>query len=72
MVVSLERLDSSPHVLTGPGGAIWKAIGASPRTVEQVLASVAEVYGVTPADVASDVMRFVDELLELGLVVQAP
>jgi hypothetical protein len=63
---------ASIYSFNGTGTLIWKLL-ASPKTISQVAAAVAEEYDVEPAQAERDVTDFVSEMKGVGLVeVPAP
>ena len=58
---------ASIYSFNGTGTLIWKLLEA-PRTVEQLVTAVAEVYDVDLARAEHDVMDFVSEMKSVGLV----
>ena len=58
---------ASIYSFNGTGTLIWKVL-ASPKTIAQVAAAVAEEYDVEPAQAERDVMNFVSEMKGVGLV----
>jgi hypothetical protein len=68
-LVYVARLPSGPLlVLEGTAALIWRAVEAD----TDVVVSVARETGADPADIRSDVHSFLDELVQLGVVVVAP
>jgi Coenzyme PQQ synthesis protein D (PqqD) len=63
---------ASIYSFNGTGTLIWKLL-ASPKTISQMAAAVAEEYDVEPAQAERDVADFVSEMKGVGLVeVPAP
>jgi hypothetical protein len=63
---------ASIYSFIGTGTLIWKLL-ASPQTVAELAAAVAQEYEVDPTLAESDVMNFVGEMRAVGLVeVPAP
>ena len=58
---------ASIYSFNGTGTLIWKLL-ASPKTIAQVAAAVAEEYDVEPAQAERDVTGFVNEMKGVGLV----
>jgi hypothetical protein len=58
---------ASIYSFNGTGTLIWKLL-ASPKTISQVAAAVAEEYDVEPAQAERDVADFVSEMKGVGLV----
>ena len=58
---------ASIYSFNGIGTLIWKLL-ASPKTILQVAAAVAEEYDVEPAQAERDVTDFVSEMKGVGLV----
>jgi hypothetical protein len=58
---------ASIYSFNGTGTLIWKLL-ASPKTISQVAAAVAEEYDVEPAQAERDVTDFVSEMKGVGLV----
>jgi hypothetical protein len=56
--------------LSDVGASIWELCDGS-RTVEEIAASLAEIYDAPPEAIRSDVAELVDELTLAGLLVQA-
>jgi hypothetical protein len=58
---------ASIYSFNGTGTLIWKLL-ASPRTVAELAANVAQEYEVDPTQAESDVTDFVNEMKAVGLV----
>jgi len=58
---------ASIYSFNGTGTLIWKLL-ASPKSVPELAAAVAEAYEVEPARAQSDVEQFVGEMKAVGLV----
>ena len=58
---------ASIYSFNGTGTLIWKLL-ESPRTIEELAASVAQEYEVDSAQVKIDVANFVGEMKAVGLV----
>jgi len=58
---------ASIYSFNGTGTLIWKLL-ASPKTISQVAAAVAQEYDVEPAQAERDVTDFVSEMKGVGLV----
>ena len=58
---------ASIYSFNATGTLIWKLL-ASPKTVAQLAASVAQEYDVDPAQAERDVTSFVGEMKAVGLV----
>lgn len=58
---------ASIYSFNGTGTLIWKLL-ASPKSVAELAAAVAEEYEVDPAQVERDVTSFVKEMKAVGLV----
>jgi len=69
-MIDLDRLGDPPMVLEGTAASIWSAIDGQ-RTVDDVVAMVAEEYALPPDDIRADVEAFVADLAERGLVRRA-
>ena len=68
VVLDLRRPNEpGPMALEGTAGTIWQSIDGV-RTVEQVVAAVAESYGLEAHQVERDVAAFVDELVGRDLL----
>jgi hypothetical protein len=69
-VVFAARLPDGPILaLDGTAGLIWRRALDGPR--EDVAERVSADVGTAPVDIRDEVDRFVDELIELGLLVPA-
>ncbi len=70
VVLNLARLkeQQSPYVFEGSSFAIWTRIDGT-RTEEQIVDELVAEYGASRNDIARDVHAFLEELLELGLVI---
>jgi hypothetical protein len=53
--------------LSETAASVWELL-ESPRTLSELIASLAPLYGVSAADISSDVERLVDELLRRGVI----
>jgi hypothetical protein len=69
-MIDLDRPADPPMVLEGTAAAIWAAIDGE-RTLAEVVAAVAEAYGLPAEQVRGDVETFVADLAERGLVRQS-
>jgi hypothetical protein len=68
--VHLDHVAAPPRMLEGSGAVIWSAIdGVSDE--DEIIAAVAESFGVERHTIDSDVIRFIDELHAADLILQA-
>jgi hypothetical protein len=58
---------ASIYSFNGTGTLIWKLL-ASPKSVAELAAAVAQEYEVDPGQAESDVVNFVNEMKAVGLV----
>jgi hypothetical protein len=68
VVLDLDRLDLPPYVFEGSASQIWACVDGD-RTEAELVADLAEAFEVPAEVVAPDVRRFVDRLVDLGLLV---
>jgi hypothetical protein len=66
-LVSLDRLDEPPVLLTDTGAAVWELLDGR-RTVGEVVGLLAAEVGLEPAEIRADVAGFVQQLAERALV----
>lgn len=64
-VVVLPASGGDPVALRGPAATIWELL-AHPRSTSDLVATLADMYGVRAEQVANDVGGALDVLLELG------
>lgn len=65
--VLLSMTDARYYGLQGVGGQVWAAI-ATPARVSEVCAAIAREYDAPLADVERDVLAFLRDLMQRGLV----
>lgn len=65
----IARLEDEVRVLSGPAVDVWHLLDGR-RDIDEVAAALAQAYGRPPERIAEDVVGFVAELAELGLVVE--
>ena len=53
------------------GSRVWELIDGQ-RSVEEIITAIVQEFDVTPQAAAEDVRRFVQELLDKGLVTSVP
>jgi hypothetical protein len=70
-ILDLDDLAEPPRILEGTAAAIWSAVDGA-RTTSLLVAAVAEEFGLTAAEVRTDVVEFLEYLADLGLLVAAP
>lgn len=66
-VVDLSAPATPPRILAGPAALVWGAVDGL-RDTDAVAAEVAEVVGLSPAEVRTDVEQFLDSLSAEGLL----
>lgn len=66
-VILADRRRSDFELLSGSGGAVWRALD-EPRTLEDLLDALAEEHGVEPAAIEDDVRQLVGTLTARGFV----
>lgn len=57
---------SQTRAFSGPSSLIWEIL-ETPQTSDQLIADVAEIYGVPHETVAEGVLSFLEELVAQGL-----
>lgn len=62
-----SRGAGSVHSLTGAGTVIWKLL-ATPRTIDELLARLSELFDISSSDIGDDVRRTLDDLVRARLV----
>lgn len=67
-VLDLDRPAEPPLVLTGSCAVIWTAVDGE-RGVDEIVALVAEEYGVGADVVGRDVRAFLEDLVARGVLV---
>ena len=67
-VVVYNEVEGSYQSLTGTGPEIWESI-QEPTSVREIQQSVAETYDVEPERCEQDVLQFLRELADTGLLV---
>lgn len=67
VVLVPDRADAVPLVVTSPGAAVW-ALLEEPVTLEEIAATLAEVFGVDPATVEHDLEPVISQLAEAGAI----
>lgn len=65
VVMNLEN--GNFYSLTGTGRAIWQLIDGS-RTLDAIIAALAEEYSTSAAEIAAEVEAFVSDLTAAGLI----
>ncbi len=55
------------ELLSGSGGAVWRALGV-PMTLPELLDALAEEHGVEPEAIRDDVVQLVGVLTARGLI----
>jgi hypothetical protein len=68
VVLDLDHLDRAPYVFEGSAAQVWACVDGD-RTESEIVTDLAEAFEAPVEVVAADVRRFVDRLLELGLIV---
>lgn len=74
VVFNLDRPQTQPLALLGTGATIWNGlIGADDdlrpwRDEQELLAELANAYGVTPAEISADVLGFLRQMASSGYV----
>jgi hypothetical protein len=68
VVLDLDRLDRQPVVFEGSAAQIWACLDGD-RTEVEVVADLAEAFGVPVEQIAPDIRAFIDQLAGLGLIV---
>ena len=68
VVLDLDDPGHAPYVFEGPAAQVWACVDGD-RTEAEIVDDLAEAFGVSAEVVAHDVRGFVDQLVELGLVV---
>lgn len=71
VVLDLDARECLPRLLEGSAAAVWHAIDGRRRDHE-VVAAVAREFEVPTDQIEVDVMRFLRELTEAGLLSEAP
>lgn len=69
-VVLLSPLDFSYHALDPVGACIWEIL-EQPRTIDQLIASLVELYAVDESTCRTDVVPFVKRMVEIGALTWA-
>ncbi len=70
-LVLLNTSTGALHVLNPVAAAIWSELDGA-RPVEQIVAELSEAAGADRARVRQDVIRYLDELGEKGLLSRTP
>jgi hypothetical protein len=68
VVLDLDHPELPPYVFEGSGAQIWACVDGD-RTEAEIVADLAEGFDVPVEVVAPDVRAFLDQLVDLGLVV---
>jgi hypothetical protein len=68
VVLDLDHLDRAPYVFEGSAAQVWACVDGD-RTESEIVTDLAEAFEAPVEVVAADVRRFVDRLLDLGLIV---
>jgi hypothetical protein len=69
-VILADRRRSDFELLSGSGGAVWRAL-SEPRTLEDLVETLAAEHGVEPASIEGDVRQLVGTLSARGFVEEA-
>jgi hypothetical protein len=68
-LLALDRLDKfGARVLMGPSASIWRAV-SSASSLEEIAWTIAQEFGTDVVTVMEDVLNFLRDLLDQGLVV---
>lgn len=65
-VVALDATMKA-HVISSTGALLWPLLDGS-ASIEELALDVADVFGIDPATARADVSRFVESMVDLGLV----
>ena len=70
-VLDLARLaeDGVPRSIAGTGAELWRRLEGC--TLGELVAAVAADFDADPAVIATDVLTFIDELADIGILVLA-
>lgn len=67
VAVDLERTPDIPQILSASASAVWNAIDGE-RSDDAIVTEVAEAYGIAPAQIEGDVLQFLTEMADSGLI----
>lgn len=67
VLLDLSRQEDEPRILSPSASAVWRCIDGI-RTDEAIVAAVADQYELAPEAIENDVLSFLTELIELGLI----
>lgn len=56
------------YSLEDTGAVIWRSLGGGPRTLNEIVDAVRDIYAIDAATVRKDVSQLLAELMESGLV----
>jgi hypothetical protein len=66
VLLNLESDAPQPEHLEGTAAAIWTHLGATPLSLDRIVAPLAAAYGVAPDAIRSDVTSFLETLRAKG------